>query len=109
MEEKKEKVIRNSIEEVEDIKEITMPLIKKYIMKQNKSDIEWLIDILESKVSVTDKEGKETMRRRTFIEIRNDFARKYRPDIAPKGTTKKTSAIDDTLAELKAALANKKD
>lgn len=108
MEEKKEKIIRNSMEEVEDIKEITLPLIKKYIMEQGESDIEWLVDILEEKVTVTDKEGKEKTRRRSFIEIRNEFARKYRPDLAPKGTTKKASVIDDTLAELKAALANRK-
>lgn len=108
MEEKKEKIIRNSIEEVQDIKEITLPLIKKYIMERDASDIEWLIDMLEGEVTVTDKEGKEKTRRRSFIETRNEFTRKYRPDLAPKGTTKKTSVIDDTLAELKAALANKK-
>ena len=108
MAEKKDKIIRNSIEEVQDIKEITLPLIKKYIMEQGESDIEWLIDMLEGQVTVKDKEGKEKTRRRSFIEIRNEFTRKYCQDLAPKGTTRKTSVIDDTLVELKAALAKKR-
>lgn len=107
-EKKKNMPIRESIEEVQSITEITMPLIKKYIIAQGESDIEWLIEILERKVTVKDKEGKEKTRRCSFIEIRNEFARKYRPDIAPKGTTRKTSVIDDTVAELQAALAAKR-
>ena len=92
------------MEDVTDIKEITLPLIYEYIKRQCEDDEDWLIDILEGKILTdkTDKDGNPIMRKRTFIEQRNAFTRKYFPDLAPKGTTKKSSVTEDILAELKA-------
>lgn len=99
-----EKFTPNKMEEVTNIKEVTLPLIYEYIKRQGEDDEDWLIDMLEEKVPTDkkDKDGNTIMRKRTFIEQRNAFTRKYFPDLAPKGTSKKTSVTEDILAELKA-------
>ena len=60
---------------------------------------------MKTEVEKKDKDGKKVMRVPTYIEVRNEFARKYFPDLAPKGTTRKASMMKDTLAELEAFLA----
>ena len=89
------------------LKEIKMNFIKEYVMEQGKEDIQWLIDTIETEVDEKDKEGKPIKRNATYIDIRNAFARKYFPDLAPKGTSKKANMMKDTLAELQAALKKK--
>ena len=105
-----EKKVPNSMEQVTDIKEITLPLMQKYIVTQSASDIEWLLNALKEKVpNGVDKNGNPKTKKRSFIEIRNEFTRRYFPARAPKGTMKgKESAVDKAIAELEKALAEKK-
>lgn len=95
------------MERPENIKAITLDYMKSYVMEQKADDIQWLIDTMQEEVAAKDKEGNDIKRKRSFLEIRNDFARRYFPELAPKGTTKKNSKMKDTLAELEAALAKK--
>lgn len=74
-------------------------------MELGKKDAKWLMDFMKTEVEKKDKDGKKVMRVPTYIEVRNEFARKYFPDLAPKGTTRKASMMKDTLAELEAFLA----
>lgn len=92
-------------EEVTDLKQITLPIIKRHVMELGKKDAKWLMDFMKTEVEKKDKDGKKVMRVQTYIEVRNEFARKYFPDLAPKGTTRKASMMKDTLAELEAFLA----
>lgn len=92
-------------EEVTDLKQITLPMIKRHVKELGKKDAKWLVDFAKTEVEKKGKDGKKVMRVPTYIEIRNEFARKYFPDLAPKGTTKKASMIKDTIAELEAFLA----
>ena len=92
-------------EEVTDLKQITLPIIKRHIMELGKKDAKWLMDFMKTEVEKKDKDGKKVMRVPTYIEVRNEFARKYFPDLAPKGTTRHASKKKDTLAELEAFLA----
>ncbi len=92
-------------EEVTDLKQITLPIIKRHVMELGKKDAKWLMDFMKTEVEKKDKDGKKVMRVPTYIEVRNEFARKYFPDLAPKGTTGKASMMKDTLAELEAFLA----
>ena len=92
-------------EEVTDLKQITLPIIKRHIMELGKKDVKWYVDFAETEVEKKDKDGKKVMRVPTYIEVRNEFARKYFPDLAPKGTTRKASMMKVTLAELEAFLA----
>ena len=92
-------------EEVTDLKQITLPIIKRHVMELGKKDAKWLIDFMKTEVEKKDKDGTKVMRIPTYIEVRNEFARKYFPDLAPKGTTKKATMMKDTLAELEAFLA----
>ena len=101
----KKKVYTIGGEEVTDLKQITLPIIKRHVMELGKKDAKWLIDFMKTEVEKKDKEGKKVMRIPTYIEVRNEFARKYFPDLAPKGTTKKATMMKDTLAELEAFLA----
>ena len=94
-------------EEVTDLKQITLPIIKRHVMELGKKDAKWLMDFMKTEVEKKDKDGKKVMRVPTYIEVRNEFARKYFPDLAPKGTTRKASMMKDTLAELQAALKKK--
>lgn len=103
-------------EEVTELKQITLPMIKNHVMQLGDKDIQWLIDTIETKIEAKDKKTKETiigedgkpiMRKPTYIDIRNAFADEYFPDLAPKRTTQKADKLKDTLAELKAALENK--
>ena len=91
--------------EVTDLKQITLPMMKRHVMELGKKDVKWYVDFAETEVEKKGKDGKKIMRVPTYIEIRNEFARKYFPDLAPKGTTKKANAMKETLAELKAFLA----
>ena len=98
------KVYKIGGEEVTDLKQITLPMIKAHVMSLGKKDAKWLMDFMKTEVEKKDKDGKKVMRVPTYIEVRNEFARKYFPGVAPKGTTKKANAMKETLAELKAFL-----
>ena len=101
----KKKVYTIGGEEVTDLKQITLPIIKRHVMELGKKDAKWLFDFMKTEVEKKNKDGKKVMRVPTYIEVRNEFARKYFPDLAPKGTTKKATMMKDTLAELEAFLA----
>ena len=91
-------------EEVTDLKQITLPMIKAHVMSLGKKDAKWLAGFMETKIEKEGKDGKKVKREPTYIDIRNAFAREYFPDLAPKGTTRKPNMMKDTLAELKAFL-----
>ena len=99
------KVYKIGGEEVTDLKQITLPIIKRHVMELGKKDAEWYVEFAETEIEKKGKDGKKVMRVPTYIEVRNEFARKYFPDLAPKGTTRKASMMKDTLAELEAFLA----
>lgn len=114
--EKKEKIVRNSMDEVKALSEITLDLIKDYVMKQGDDAMQWLVDTMTEEIDAKDKKGKPildddgnpTKRTRKYVEVRNAFAEKYFPQFAPKKTSPKPNKMKDTLAELQAALAKKK-
>lgn len=107
--EKKAKIVREKMEDVEDITEVTLPLMYEYVKRKGPDAEDWLIEMLEKEVpsKKKDKDGNPVMRKTTFIEQRNEFAKKYFPDLAPKGTSKKTPVTKDILAELKARKAQR--
>ena len=107
--EKKAKIVREKMEDVEDITEVTLPLMYEYVKRKGPDAEDWLIEILEKKVpsKKKDKDGNTIMRNTTFIEQRNEFVKKYFPALAPEGTSKKTPVTKDILAELKARKAQR--
>lgn len=105
--EQKEKIVRNSMDEVQALSEITLDLIKDYVMEQGDDAIQWLIKTMTEEIDAKDKDGKPIKRPRKYVEVRNAFAEKYFPQFAPKRTTPKPNKMKDTLAELQAALKKK--
>ena len=97
----------HTMEKPESLKAVTLDYMKSYVMEQKAEDIQWLINAMKEEIDAKDKDGKDIKRKRSFLEIRNDFARRYFPDLAPKGTTKKAKKMKDILTELEAALADK--
>lgn len=95
------------MEKPASLKAITLDYMKSYVMEQEADDIQWLIKTMQEEIDAKDKDGNDIKRKRSFLEIRNDFAKRFFPDLAPKGTTKKNGKMKDTLAELEAALAKK--
>lgn len=72
-----------------NINEIKLDDIIEYCQKKN--EVEWLkaVALAQGKL---DKDGKP--RKVSFIEVRNEFCRKFFPDMAPKKTTRKPSMYD---------------
>ena len=95
------------MKEPESLKAITLDYMKGYVMEKEAKDIQWLINAMKEEIDAKDKDGKDIKRKRSFLEVRNDFARRYFPDLAPKGTTKKSGKTKEVLTELEAALAEK--
>ena len=95
------------MERPESLKAVTLDYMKSYVIEKEADDIQWLINAMQEEIDTKDKDGKDIKRKRSFLEIRNDFARRYFPDLAPKGTTKKAKKMKDILTELEAALADK--
>lgn len=58
------------MEDVTDIKEITLPLIKEYIMRQDEKDIKWLLDILKQRVpNGVDKKEIQKPRKNRLLKL----------------------------------------
>lgn len=95
------------MERPENLKAVTLDYMKSYVMEKEADDIQWLINTMQEEINAKDKDGKDIKRKRSFLEVRNDFARRYFPDLAPQGTTKKSGKTKEVLTELEAALEKK--
>lgn len=73
----------------ESINDIKFEDIVEYC-KKNK-EVEWLKEVALQE-GLTNKNGKE--RKVSFIEIRNEFCRKFYPDLAPQPKVKKPSMYE---------------
>ena len=83
------------METPKNLNDINMEYIISYVKSKGEKDIKWLKELNAKKVD-NDKNGKA--RKISFIEIRNEFARKYFPDLVPKAKEKKKTMnqmIDD--------------
>ena len=49
-------------EKVTDLKQITLPIIKRHVMELGKKDAKWLMDFMKTEVEKKDKDGKKVMR-----------------------------------------------
>lgn len=90
------------------LKEITLDFMEEYVSGLTDDDMEWFADMVETEVDATDKEGKPIKKKQSFIVVRNAFARKYFPDLAPKGTSRKANKMEDAAKRIRAKLAAKK-
>lgn len=68
------------------INDIDGEYIVSYCKEQGQEAIDWLKAVY-ARPKKKDKNGVE--RDISFIEVRNEFARKYFPSLAPKGKSKK--------------------
>lgn len=73
------------------INDIDGKYIVDYCKEQGQADIDWLKTIY-ARPPKKDKNGVE--RAISFIEVRNEFARKYFPQLAPKSRSKKQTIKD---------------
>lgn len=73
----------------ESVNEIKFDDIVEYC-KKNKQ-VDWLKEVA-LKEGLTNKNGKE--RKVSFIELRNEFCRKFFPDLAPQSKPKKPSMYE---------------
>lgn len=71
------------------INDIKLDDIIEYCQKEN--EIKWLKEVALAE-GKTNKKGAP--RKVSFIEVRNEFCRKFFPDLAPKKTTPKISMYD---------------
>lgn len=78
------------------INDIDGKFIVDYCKEQGQDAIDWLKEIY-ARPKKKDKNGME--RDISFIEVRNEFARKYFPSLAPKSKSKKQT-IKDLLENL---------
>ncbi|MCL1794738.1 MAG: hypothetical protein FWG34_12825 [Oscillospiraceae bacterium] len=79
-----------------EVKEISFDYIIDYIKGKGKADVAWLKELVNKQVA--DKKSDQ-MRNISFVEIRNEFARKYMPEIVrPPKETKPT--MKERLAKI---------
>lgn len=84
------------METPQTINDIDGDFVMAYCKEQGQEGVNWLKEIY-SKPKRPDKNG--VLREISFIEVRNEFARKYFPHLAPKKKTKKKT-IKDKLKDL---------
>jgi hypothetical protein len=80
----------------QNINDIDGEFVMGYCKQQGQAAVDWLKEIY-ARPKKKDKNGKE--REISFIEVRNEFARKYFPHLAPKKKTKKPT-IKNLLDDL---------
>jgi hypothetical protein len=79
-----------------EVKEISFDYIIDYVKEKGKADIAWLKDLADQQVADKKSGAKRNI---SFVEIRNEFARKYLPEIVrPPKQTKPT--MKERLAKL---------
>lgn len=76
----------------ESLKSINFDFIKDYCVRNG--EVEWLKQCSHEPVP-DDKNGNE--RRKSYIEIRRDFIKKFFPDLAPKAKKPTIYDIIDSL------------
>lgn len=79
------------MEKPNNIKEIDLNYIIAYVVNEGKWAVEWLKE-LANKEMPPNKNGKP--RKITFIEIRQEFVRRYMPELAPPAKEKKPSMYE---------------
>ena len=86
------------MENPQNINDIDGDYVVKYCKEQGQASIDWLKSIY-AKPPKKDKNGRE--RAISFIEVRNEFARKFFPHLAPKSRARKETILDKSLDEIK--------
>ena len=79
------------MEKPNDIKEIKLEYIINYVKNEGEWAVKWLKEIANKEMP-PNKSGKP--RQITFIEIRNEFVRRFMPELAPQPKEKKPSMYD---------------
>jgi hypothetical protein len=92
--EKANKTPINSLSDIKVLNDIEFDFIVAYVKSQGQADIDWLKSVASKEL--TDKNDKP--RKISFIEIRIEFAKKYRPDIL--NTKEKKQSMYDLIDAL---------
>lgn len=79
------------MEKPSNIKEINLEYIISYVQNEGNWAIEWLKEVVNREMP-PNKKGKP--RKVTFIEIRNEFVRRFMPELMPPAKEKKPSMYD---------------
>jgi len=79
------------MEKPKNVKAVNFEYIVDYVKQQGNADVQWLKETATKKMP-PDKNGKE--RKITFIELRNEFVRKYMPELMPPAKPKKPSMYE---------------
>lgn len=91
---------RITLKEITNAKELDYPYIMEYVIEHGEAAMQWLLELQESK-GKPDKSGKE--RKKSFIEIRQEFVMKYMPELIPPEKPKKAT-MEDGAKKLRALL-----
>ena len=79
------------MEKPNNIKEIDLKYIIDYVQHQGQYDTQWLKDTAKKEMP-PDKNGNP--RKITFFELRNDFVKKYMPELLPKPKPKEPTMYE---------------
>jgi len=79
------------MEKPTNIKAINLDYVIEYVQNEGKWAIEWLKE-LANKEMPPNKKGKP--RKITFIEIRQEFVKRYMPELLPKPREPKPTMFD---------------
>ena len=79
------------MEKPNDIKEINLDYIIEYVRNEGEWAVAWLKEVVNKEMP-PNKKGNP--RKVTFIEIRNEFVKRFMPELAPPTKEKKPSMYD---------------
>jgi hypothetical protein len=79
------------MEKPSNIKEIKVDYVIDYCKEQGQWAVEWLKELANKEVP-PNKNGKD--RKITFIEIRQEFVKRFMPEMLPQAREKKPSMFD---------------
>ncbi|MCL1794559.1 MAG: hypothetical protein FWG34_11905 [Oscillospiraceae bacterium] len=84
------------MEKPNNIKEITFDFILEHIKTKGATDKSWLKKLVSKKIGQNKKGEDRTI---SFVEIRNEFVKKYMPEIIPPPKEKKPT-MKEKLTQL---------
>ena len=83
------------LEEIKDLKQIKFEVMREYCEEKGGKDLDWFIDTYDEIMQTAETE------RACFFRMRTEFAKKYLPHLAPKGTGRKNVSMKKQIEEMR--------
>lgn len=84
-----------NLEEIKELKQLSFEVMREYCEEKGGKDLDWFIDTYE------EISNKAETGQKCFFTLRAEFAKKYLPHLAPKGTGTNKVPMKEQIEEMK--------